>query len=86
MYVTVALRMMIRRASMCDAEPVQGLDEPGRGKLRALVCGQRYARLAAPLGQPFEYGLLDRCQRIFGSATVREIPSHDLPRAAVDHT
>jgi hypothetical protein len=45
-----------------------------------------FSVLAAALGQPFEHGLLDRCQRIFDSATVREIPSHDLPRAAVDHT
>ena len=41
--------------------------------------------LAAALRQPFEYRLLDRCERVFGPAAMREIPSHDLPRAAVDH-
>src|SRR5882672_3441084 len=62
--VAVSLRVMIGRATMRDAQPVQSLDEPGRGELCAVVGGQRYARLAAALGQPFEYGLLDRCQRV----------------------
>src|SRR5271169_423970 len=30
--VAVAFGVMIRRASMCDAQPVQGLDEPGRSE------------------------------------------------------
>src|ERR1700722_15687768 len=83
--VAVALWVMIRRASMRNAQPVQSLDVPGRSELRAVVCRQRHVRLAAALGQPFEYGLLYRSKCIFGSATMREIPSHDLPRAAVDH-
>src|ERR1700722_5257182 len=58
--VAVALRVMIGRASMRDAQPVQSLDEPGRSELRAVVGGQRYAGLAAALGQPFEYRLLHR--------------------------
>src|ERR1700734_4296512 len=83
--VAVALRVMIGRAAMRDAQPVQGLDESGRSELRAVVGGQRYAGLAAALGQPFEYRLLHRYERVFGPAAMREIPSHDLPRAAVDH-
>jgi len=58
----VTFRVMIRRASMCDAQPVQSLNEPGRSELCAVVGSQRYARLAAALGQPLEYGLLDRCR------------------------
>jgi len=48
--VTIAFRVMVGRASMRDAQPVQGLDEPGRSELCAVVGGQRYAGLAAALG------------------------------------
>ena len=68
--ITVSFRVMIRRASMRDAQPIQSLNEPGRSELRAVVGGQRYVRLAATLGQPFEYGLLDRCQCVFGASAV----------------
>ena len=83
--VAVAFRVMIRRPPMGDAEPTERLHEPRRSELRSIVGGQRHVRLAAALGQPCEHGLLDRCQRVFGPAAMREIPSHDLPRAAVDH-
>ncbi len=43
--VAVAFRVMIRRPPMRDAQPVQGLDEPRRSELRAIVGGQRYVRL-----------------------------------------
>ncbi len=36
--VAVAFRVMIRRAAMRDAQPVQGLDEPGRSELCAIYC------------------------------------------------
>ena len=39
--VAIAFRVMIRRASMCDAQPVQGLDEPGRSELRAVAPRER---------------------------------------------
>src|SRR5271156_2406838 len=59
--VAVTFRVMIGRPAMPDAEPVQGFDEPGRSELRAVVDRERYALLAAALGQPFEYGLFKRC-------------------------
>src|SRR5579864_5420358 len=62
--VAVSFRVMIGRASMRDAQPIQSLDEPGRSELRAVVGGQRYAGLAAALGQPFEYRLLHRYERV----------------------
>jgi hypothetical protein len=46
---------------------------------------QRHVFLAAARGQPFEHGLFHRYERVFSPTTMREIPSHDLPRAAVDH-
>jgi hypothetical protein len=49
------------------------------GTVRCSCC------LPGTLGQTFKHGLLHRCQRVFGPASMREIPSHDLPLAAVDH-
>jgi hypothetical protein len=46
--VAVALRVMIRRASMRDAQPVQGLDEPGRSELQGRI-PQRTFPSVAPL-------------------------------------
>ncbi len=83
--VAVAFRVMIRRPPMGDAEPSQRFQEPRRSELRPVVGRQRQVRLAASCGKPIQHGLLDRCQRVFGPAAMREIPSHDLPRAAVDH-
>ena len=83
--VAVAFRVMISRAAVRDTEPPERFQEPRRSELRAIVGGQRYVRLAAALGQPCQDGLLYRSQRIFGSTTMRKIPSHDLPRAAVDY-
>ena len=51
--ITVSFRVMIRRASMRDAQPIQSLNEPGRSELCAVVGGQRYAGLAAALSLPF---------------------------------
>ena len=42
-------------------------------------------RLAAARGKSLDNRLLDRVERFFGPAAVRKIPTHDLPRAAVDH-
>ena len=48
--VAVALRVMIRRAPMGDAESVERLDEPRRGELRSVVGGQlRVRRTTAPV-------------------------------------
>jgi hypothetical protein len=38
--ITVALGMVVGRAPMRDAQPVQGFDITGRRKLRAIVGGQ----------------------------------------------
>jgi hypothetical protein len=77
--------VMIRRPPMDDAEPTEGLQEARRSELRPIGGGQRHVLLAAARGQPFEHGLLHHCQRVFGPTAMREIPSHDLPRAAVNH-
>src|SRR5271154_1368595 len=71
--VAVALRVMIGRAPMRDAQPVERLDEACRRELRPIVGGQRHMGLTAALGQPCQYRLFHRCQRVFGSAAMREI-------------
>src|SRR5579863_7631236 len=48
--VAVSFRVMIGRASMRDAQPIQSLDEPGGSELRAVVGGQRHVRFTAALG------------------------------------
>src|SRR5579863_5475828 len=82
--VAVAFRVMIGRAAVRDAEPPKRFQEPRRSELCAIVRRECHVRLTATLGQPCQYSLLHCGQRIFGSATVREIPAHDLSRAAVD--
>src|SRR5690348_2326832 len=83
--VAVTFRVMISRAPMGDAEPPKRFQETRGSELRAIVGREGDVRLTAALGQPCQDGLLHGSQRIFGAATVREIPAHDLPRAAVDH-
>src|SRR5579863_8931846 len=83
--VAVAFRVMIRRPPMGDAEPPQRLQEARRSELRPVVGRQRQVRLTASRGKPIQHRLLDRSQRVFGPAAMREIPSHDLPCTAVDH-
>src|SRR5271169_3270217 len=83
--VAVALRVMIRRAPMGDAQPTQRLQEPRRSELRSVVGRERHVRRTTALGQSCEYGLLHCCERVFGPATMRKIPPHDLPCTAVDH-
>src|SRR5579864_5139656 len=39
-----------------------------------------------PAWKPIQHGLLHRCERVFRPTAMPEIPSHDLPRTAVDHT
>ena len=56
--VAIALRVMIRRASMHDAQPCQRFHKPRRDELRSVIGGERQASLAAALGQPCEHGLL----------------------------
>ena len=46
--VAVALRVMIRRPPMGDAEPVERLDEPRRSELCPIVGGQRQAPRGCP--------------------------------------
>ena len=73
-----------RRPPMGDAEPPQRLQEARRSELRPIVGGQRHVRCAAPSGSRVSTpGRRSQC--VCGSATMREIPSHDLPRTAVDH-
>jgi hypothetical protein len=67
---------------MRDAEPRQRLHEPRRSKLRAVVRGQNQIAFSTSCRQAVQHSLLRR-QRIFGSATVREIPARDFPRAEV---
>ena len=81
--VAVAFRVMIRRPSVRDPEPSQRFQKARRSELGSVVGRERHVRLTAALGQPCEHGLFDRNQGNFGSATVREIPSHNLPRATV---
>jgi len=50
--VAVALREMIGRPSMDDAEPIQSFDEPRRSELRSVVFRECQAGLTAALGQP----------------------------------
>ncbi len=78
------LPVMIRHPTVCDAEPSECFHKPRRSELRSVVCGQVTLAAGCPR-QPCQHCLLDRCQRVFGSAAMREIPAHDLPRAAVDH-
>src|ERR1700694_5679157 len=85
-YVTVAFRMIIGRAPMNDSEPVQGFDESRGSELRSVVGGQGHAGIAASLRQTCEHGLFDRIECFLRSASMRQIPAHDLPGAAVDHT
>src|SRR3974390_1614665 len=70
--VAVALRVMIRRAAVRDAEPVQGFDEPERSELGPIIGGQSDTRLPAARGKPFENRLLDRVEGFFGAATMRK--------------
>jgi hypothetical protein len=83
--VAVALRVMIGRAPMRDTQPSQDFQESERSELRPVVIGQRYASLATASDSRSSKALLHRCQGVFGSATVRPIPAHDLPRATIDH-
>src|SRR5271168_3097465 len=73
--VAVAFRVMIGRAAVRDAEPPKRFQEPRRSELCAIVRRECHVRLTAALGQPCQDSLLYRCQRIFGSATMREIPA-----------
>jgi hypothetical protein len=70
---------------MGDAEPPQRLQEARRSELRPVVGRQHQVRLTASCGKPVQHRLLDRRQRVFDPAAMREILSHDLPRTAVDH-
>jgi len=59
--VAVAFRVMIGRAPMRDAKPVQCFDKPRRSELSPVIGGQRHTGLASARGQPFQCRLLDRC-------------------------
>ena len=47
--VAVALRVMVGRAAVGDAEPRQRFQEPRGGELRAIIGGERQAGLAAAM-------------------------------------
>lgn len=49
-----------------------------------LVRDQRYADLSAASGRRASTACFERIKRFVGPAAMREIPAHDLPRAAVD--
>jgi len=83
--VAVAFGVVIGGPPVRDAEPSECLQEARRSELRSVVGGQRQVRFTAALRQPCQNCLLDRRQGIFCSATVREVPAHDFPRAAVDN-
>src|SRR6202162_6392069 len=83
--VAVAFRVMIGRPPMPDAQPPKCFQEPRRSELRYIVRCQPQVCLAASCRKPTPHGLLHRCERVFGPTAMREIPSHDLPRTAVDH-
>ena len=83
--IPVALRVMVGRAPVRDAQPPQRFDEPRRSELRPVGGGQRQLRLAAARGRPLQNCLLDRGQGFGGAAAVRQVLAHDLSRTAVDH-
>src|SRR5215467_10820335 len=83
--VAVALRMVIRRAAMRDAEPRQRLHEPRRGKLRSIVGGQNQITFTTSGRQALQHCLLHRVQCFFRSAAMRKIPAYAFSCAAVDH-
>src|SRR5215470_4517484 len=83
--VAVAFRMMISRAAMRDAKPREGFHESRRGKLCAVVCGQRQIAFSTPCRQPVEHRLFYRVQCFLRATTIRKIPAHDFPRTTVDH-
>ena len=72
--VAVAYRVIIRRPSVRDPEPSQCSQKARRSELGSTVGRERHVRCTAC--STATWG-------IFGSATVREIPSHNLPRATV---
>jgi hypothetical protein len=56
--VAVALRMMVGRPSMSDAEPLECLQEARRSELRAIVRGQRHeTAFATKASQEFSHGI-----------------------------
>ena len=85
--VAVAFRVMIRRPPMDDAEPCESVSKK-REEVNCVPLSVVSVKFASrlPAGKPAHHGLLHRCERFLGSAAMRKIPAHDLPRAAVDHT
>ena len=57
--VAVALRVMIGRPPMGDAEPVERFDEPRRSELCPIVCGHRHVRFTAASAS----SVRQRCER-----------------------
>src|SRR5262249_7780698 len=84
--VAVALRVMVGRAAVCDAELRQGLHKPCRSKLRAVVGGQSEIAFSTPRRQTLEHRLFHGVQRFLGPTAMRKVPTHDFPRATVNHT
>jgi hypothetical protein len=82
--VAVALGMVVSRAPMRDAQPIQRVDIPRRRKLRAVVGRQSQTRSTRTERQNLQHGAVERRQSFFGAAAQTQVPADDLTRATVD--
>jgi len=73
--ITVALRVIIGRASMRDSQPVQSFDETRGSELCSVVGGQGHAGIAAAFWQTLKYGLFDSIEGFFRPTALRQIPT-----------
>jgi hypothetical protein len=69
----VAFRVMIRRSPVRDVQSPKRFQESRRSELRPVVGCQRQVCRPAAFGQPFQDGLLHCCERVLGSAAMRQI-------------
>ena len=83
--VAVSFRVMISGAPVGNPQTRQGFQEAGGGELRAVVSRERQADSTTACRKPLQDRPLDRRQSFLRPATVRQVPAHDLSRAAVDH-
>jgi len=82
--VAVSLRVRVSRAAMGDPQPRQAFQEAGRSELRATVRGEGQAGAATARRKSLQDRLLDGRQGFLGPATVRQVPTDDLPHAIDD--
>src|SRR5712692_10167791 len=83
--VAVALGMVVGRAAVGDARPVQGFDITRRRKLRAVVSRQSQTHSTRTERQNLQHGTVERGQSFFRAAAQTQVPADDLSRAAVDY-